>query len=98
MATKITLRLPERLVERLREWSQTEGVSVNEAAVRALRRGLGDGDAQPDADWRVLGDLVEVPPAARLDVEELRALRQRLALSGAQGMMDELEWVRGGRE
>jgi hypothetical protein len=96
MATKMTVRLPERVVERLRERSQADGVSINEAAVRALESGLGE--EAPDADWRVLGDLVEVPPRRRLDVEELRALRQRLRLAGAQAMMDELDWIRGGAQ
>lgn len=96
MAIKMTVRLPERVVERLRERSQTDGVSINEAAVRALQSGLGE--EVPDTDWRILGDLVEVPPRHRLDVEELRALRQRLHLTGAQAMMDELDWIRGGAQ
>ena len=95
MVTKLTLRLPEPVALRLREQSRAAGLSINETAVRALLRGLGD--EAPDADWRMLGDLVEVPPTRRYDPEEIDRLRGTLS-PGARGIVEELDWVRGDRE
>ena len=108
MATKLTLRLPERVAARLREQSRAEGRSINETAVRALLRGLEDeapnarmgdtdtgmGDKASDAGWRVLGDLVEVPPTRRYDPDEMRRLHAELK-PGTGSIDEDLDWIRG---
>ena len=88
---KVTLRVPEDLMDRLREKSRVEGRSLNDAAVAALASGLG---AARDDGWRSLGSLVSVPPERAYDPAEFAKLR---AATGAclSGFMEALDWVRG---
>jgi hypothetical protein len=66
---------------------------VNDAAVRALERGLG-GEVTEDDRWLALGPLLERPPRTRYDREEMRRLRARVGDSGRE-LEDALDWVRG---
>ena len=91
MNVKTTLRIPEAIMELLHERSRREGRSVNEVAVRALLRGLGE--PLHGEGWRVLGPLVEGPPAQACDPEELRGLRSRLG-PGSRALEKELDWLR----
>ena len=94
MVTKLTVRLPDEVAQRLRKKSEHEGTSLNEAIVRAVCRELG-GEA-PDEWWRVLGDLVERPPAGRFDLEELRRFHAQLPPS-SRSIDEDLEWIRQDR-
>ncbi len=94
MLAKITLRVPEPLLDRLRELSRKEGRSLNDAAVRALERGLGG--LVHDEGWLALGSLVEVPPSAQHEPDELRRMWSDLG-AGARGLDEDLDWVRGDR-
>lgn len=91
MSARVTLRLPEPLIERLRERSAAEGRSLNDTAVQALRAGL---EGPAEADGRALGPLVEVPPRHRFDLSQLHRVRGDLRLD-ARGVMQELDWLRG---
>ncbi len=92
MDAKVTLRLPRRLLTRLRERSQDEGRSLNETTVRTLERGLGE--AHADEGWRVLGPLLEVAPTRRYNSQQVRRLRVALAPDARQ-LEEDLDWVRG---
>jgi hypothetical protein len=92
MLAKTTLRLPEPLMERLRERSRQEGRSVNEMAVLAIERGLGGNPA--DEGWLALAPILEEPPTLPYDPDELRQMRARLG-PATQGLLEDLDWVRG---
>ena len=62
--TKTTLRLPEHVMSKLRQRSQIEGRSVNDIAIDALSRGLGE-ERKEDA-LRSLGKLLARPAAIKL--------------------------------
>jgi hypothetical protein len=92
MSAKVTLRIPEHVLERLRERSQAEGRSLNDTAVDTLLAGLGETAARQG--WRDLGDLVATPPERPYDPAEFAPLREAVTVSAA-GVMDALQWVRG---
>jgi hypothetical protein len=94
MLAKATIRLPAPLLEKLRERSRQEGRSLNDTAVHAIERGLG-GDAS-DEGWLALGSVLDEPPTRRYDADELRRRWDRLG-SGARGLHEDLDWVRGER-
>jgi hypothetical protein len=96
MALKMTVRLPDALAAQLREKSRRSGRSLNEMVVGALARGLETDDDQTEW-WRTLGDLIQQPPTRRYDPEEFARMRPKLKPGDAQGLMDELDWVRGDR-
>jgi hypothetical protein len=96
MVLKMTVRLPDALAAQLREKSRRSGHSLNATAIGALARGLETDDGQREW-WRALGDLVEEPPTERFDAAEFDRMRVQLEVGEAQGLMDELDWVRGGR-
>jgi len=74
---KTTLRVPERVIEALRQRSQEEHRSVNDIAVQALERGLGM-EEEADAWWKSLYPLRFTPPTSKFDPEEWdRILEQR---------------------
>ncbi|HEV2126664.1 MAG TPA: Arc family DNA-binding protein [Chloroflexota bacterium] len=100
MATKLTVRLPDRVVEKLRARSEADGLSLNETVVRTLEHGLEHPSTQPEEEWwRALGDLVARPPLQPFDPESLHRLHQLwqqhpIGRERARGVMDALEWVR----
>lgn len=94
MVAKATLRIPVRLLDKLRERSRLEGRSLNETAVLAIERGLGGAGA--DEGWQALGTLLEVRPTAAYDPDELARLQADLGQDG-RGLVDDLDWVRGDR-
>ncbi len=97
MATKLTVRLPERVVEKLRARSEADGLSLNETVVRALEHGLDHPSSESEGEWwRSLGDLVARPPLQPFDPERLRWQQQQqpIGLDDARGVMEELDWVR----
>jgi hypothetical protein len=92
---KTTLRLPENLLDKLRERSREEGRSLNTVAVETLWRGLGR-EAAPGDAVAFLGDIVVRPATNDFDPEALerrldRTRREARDLTGA------LEWTRGDR-
>jgi plasmid stability protein len=89
---KTTLRLPDRLVEALRERSRQEGRSLNDVAVEALRRGLGE-DTEEDETIAALRDIIDIPAAKRFDAEEHRR-RSADVPRVAELLHDALEWTR----
>ena len=96
MVTKVTLRLPDRVVKQLRQRSNANGHSLNEVAIRALERGL----QQPDDDdewWRALGDLVERPPIGKFDPEAMRRFHATLPKTDTS-IDDTLNWLRQDRD
>ncbi len=97
MAAKLTVRLPETTIEKLREQSRIEGRSLNETVVLAIRRGLGE-RVSDDEWWRALGPIHGVPPARAYDEEEVERLIAELGPDRralARGLMEELDWSRG---
>lgn len=90
--TKTTLRLPEPIMDKLRERSRTEGRSINEVAVEALLRGLGQ--ESPDSVVRILGALLARPATARYDRQRMRQERLRSGMR-AGDFSDDLDWIRG---
>jgi hypothetical protein len=92
MLGKATLRLPVPLLNKLRERSRLEGRSLNETAVQAIERGLGGSSS--DDGWLALGSVLEVPPVARFDPDELRRLQADLGPS-VRGLSEDLDWTRG---
>jgi len=85
-------------MNRLRERSRAEGRSVNEVAVDALARGLGD--ESPNSAVRVLGTLLArpatlLPPPATAAYEpsQMRKARQELGLRRGDLSLD-LDWIR----
>jgi hypothetical protein len=94
MVAKMTIRLPERVAAQLRERSNANGLSLNETTVRAIERGLGQGDAPDEEWWRGLGDLVERPPLKKYDPDEFDRLRRGLS-PGPGSILDDLDWIRG---
>lgn len=80
------------MIEKLRERSSEEGRSVNEVAVEALLRGLGQDS--PDSAVRILGALLARAATARYDPKRLRQERLRLGLREGD-LCDDLDWVRG---
>lgn len=101
MATKLTVRLPEHVVKKLRARSEADGLSLNETVVRALEHGLEYSASESDEEWwRSLGDLVVRPPLQSFDPESfhrLGQLRQQHTIDShdARGVMEALDWVRG---
>ena len=89
---KMTVRLPDPVLERLRARSRLEGRSLNDATVDAILRGLGE--VVTDAPWRALGQLVQSPPSESFDLDVIRRARQSLREAGA-GLQKDLDWVRG---
>ena len=91
---KTTLRLPENLLEKLRERSREEGRSLNTVTVETLWRGLGQG--APDDVVVILGDIVVRPATEKFDPE---ALEHRLAGMGreARDLTEALDWTREDR-
>lgn len=94
--TKTTLRLPEILLERLRERSREEGLSLNTVAVETLWRGLGLEPALDDVA-AILRDMVVHPATRDFDPE---VLEQRLSHIGreARDLTKGLEWTREDRD
>lgn len=92
---KTTIRLPENLLEKLRERSREEGRSLNTVAVETLWRGLGL-EAAPDDVVAILGDIVVRPATKTFDAD---ALEQSLARSRreARDLPEALEWMRDDR-
>lgn len=76
---------------KLRERSVREGLSINDAALRALERGLGEGG---DDRWLALGPLLETAPTTQYDPERLRSLREGIT-TRARDLEHDLDWVRG---
>jgi len=89
--TKTTLRVPDPVMEALRERSQAEGRSVNDVAVEALQRGLGQDS--PESAVRILGALL-ARAGAPFDAVQLGEERRRLGLRSGDLSAD-LHWVRG---
>ena len=95
--TKLTVRLPERVAARLRERSETEGLSLNETLVRAVERGLDQPPANEDDEWwRELGDLIERPPLKKHDPARLDRMLNGID-KGKGSILDDLDWTRGDR-
>jgi hypothetical protein len=94
MLAKTTLRLPQPLMDELRERSRLEGRSLNETAVHAIERGLGRLAA--DEGWLALGAVLEEMPARQYDAAALRRRWSRLG-PRSRGLQDDLDWVRGDR-
>ena len=92
--TKTTLRLPDPVMDALRERSREEGRSLNDLAVEALLRGLGQ--PSPDSAVRILGALLARPATARFDRARIRQERLRLGLQ-ASDLSADLDWIRGAR-
>ena len=100
---KTTLRVPDRVIEALRQRSQEEGRSVNDVAIQALERGLGI-EEEPDAWWKSLYPLKFTPPTRKFDAEEwdryLKERDKRLGwsrderLAEARGLQQALQWVK----
>jgi hypothetical protein len=98
MVTKMTLRLPDHVAKQLREASKHNGRSINDTAVRALARALGEhgnDDGEGDEWWQTVGDLLEEPPRRKFDPAEFERTRPRLSVEDVQGYMDALDWTRG---
>lgn len=93
--TKTTLRLPDYLLEKLRERSREEGRSLNTVAVETLWRGLGL-EAATDDVVAILGDMVVRPATKSFDPE---ALEQHLAgiRREARDLTESLDWTREDR-
>ena len=91
MVAKLTLTLPPPLLAGLRERAEREGRSLNEVAVRTLEQGL-DGVAAGDG-WVGLDALVETPPSARYDPEEMARLRA--GLGPLADTREDVDWARG---
>jgi Arc-like DNA binding domain len=94
MLAKATLRLPEPLLEKLRERSRQEGRSLNETAIHVLEQGLGG--TVEDEGWLALGSVLEELPTRRYDADALRKRWVRLG-PGTRGLHDDLDWARGER-
>jgi len=90
---KATLRIPDHLLDELRQRSRDEGRSINAIAVDALRRGLGKGATSQELH-DILGPLI-AKPATRIYI---RGEVQR-ALAGipdrARDLWEAFEWARG---
>lgn len=93
--TKTTLRLPDYLLEKLRERGREEGRSLNTVAVETLWRGLGLETAADDVVG-LLGDMVVRPATRQFDSE---ALEQRLSgiKREARDLAEALDWTRDDR-
>jgi hypothetical protein len=91
MAVKLTLRIPEPLMAKLRDQSRREGRSLNETAALVFERGLG---GSGDEGWLALGSLVETQPSATFVPADLDEMRSRLG-DAAHGLQQDLDWVRG---
>lgn len=85
---KVTLRLPEWEVERLREESRAQGKSLNTVASEVIGRGLGQPTGAADL-IRQLGPMVARPP--------VRPYRAEAAGVDRPGLSDALDWSRGDR-
>jgi hypothetical protein len=92
---KTTLRLPEYLLEKLRERSREEGRSLNTVTVETLRRGLGLETTSSDV-VAILGDMVVQPATQKFDPE---ALERRLSgvRREARDLTEALDWTREAR-
>jgi len=66
---------------------------MNDAAVEALVRGLGEDLDAPG--WLALGPLVEIAPERPYDSEEMRRLWSAGRGADARGLEEALDWVRG---
>jgi hypothetical protein len=95
MLAKTTLRIPQPLMSKLRERSREEGRSLNETAVTAIEKGLGEETA--GEGWRVLGSLVEQPSTRCFRRADFEPLWERLGAAG-HGILQDLDWARGDRE
>ena len=90
--TKTTLRLPEPVAAKLRERSRLERRSMNDVAIDALARGLGE--ESPDDAMRPLRGMIFRPATHKFDPEEFEEMRQRLGLENGD-LQEDLDWVRG---
>jgi hypothetical protein len=92
---KTTLRLPDYLLEKLRERSREEGRSLNTVAVETLWRGLGL-EMAPDDVVGILGDIVVRPATKQFDPEpferHLAGMRRE-----ARDLTEALDWTREDR-
>ena len=88
---KTTLRLPEPVAAKLRERSRLEGRSMNDVAIDALARGLGE--ESPDDALRALRSLIVRPATGVFDPEEHERWRREFGLDG--NLQEDLDWVRG---
>src|SRR5579859_4548564 len=70
---KTTLRIPDFLLEKLRERSRDEGRSLNAVAVDTLTRGLGLNTGTSGLA-EILGDLVARPATKKYDRERVEEL------------------------
>ena len=70
---KLTVRLPDDVVERLRDRSRSARQSVNKVLLETLWRGLGE-ELPENEGWRSFGELVERPASQRFDAKQWRAL------------------------
>jgi plasmid stability protein len=93
---KATFRLPESLLEELRERARSEGRSLNATAADILRQGLGRPVPIHDEIGDALGSMVVRSATVAFD---RRAFDERARLIGPiRGDSDEdLDWARGDR-
>ena len=89
---KATFRLPEQLLEELRQLSEHEGRSLNATAIDALWRGLGRKVTDQDVS-AALGSFVARRATAAYQPEEVA---QEVAALGpiARGLSEALDWTR----
>jgi plasmid stability protein len=93
---KATFRIPEPLLDELRQMARAEGRSLNATALDVLRRGLGK-PSPIDAEMReALGSMVAQPAVRTFDAIAFREQVRRLEVPRRDPDQD-LAWAREDR-
>jgi plasmid stability protein len=93
---KATFRLPESLLDELRQKARAEGRSLNTTAVDVLRQGLGKPAPMHEEIREALGSMVVRPATKRFDAASFEEWAR--LLKPIPGNPDEdLGWARGDR-
>jgi Arc-like DNA binding domain len=93
---KATFRIPEPLLDELREKARAESRSLNATALDVLRRGLGKPSPIEAEIREALGSMVARPAVSRFDAIALREQVRRLEVPGRDPDQD-LAWARDDR-
>jgi hypothetical protein len=92
---KATIRIPDYLLEVLRERSREEERSLNLVTIDVIKRGLGHVESQETVQ-EILGDLIVKPAIGTFDLQRLREQLAHIDMS-QWDLQEALDWTREDR-